>query len=46
MSKFRVDVNAGNGQPEDVSEPGAEDTVHSATISLPRLPRSGSSPSV
>jgi hypothetical protein len=30
MSKFRVDVNAGNGQPEDVSEPGAEDTVHSS----------------
>jgi hypothetical protein len=29
MSKFRVDVNAGNGQPEDVSEPGAEDTVPS-----------------
>jgi hypothetical protein len=28
MSKFRVDVNAGNGQPEDVSEPGEEDTVH------------------
>ncbi|HUB63416.1 MAG TPA: DUF5132 domain-containing protein [Methylocella sp.] len=29
MSKFRVDVNAANGQAEEVSPPGAEDAIQS-----------------